>query len=573
MILSPIVLFIYNRPLHTQRVLDGLANNPESKQSILYIFSDGLKENAPLNDLDLINQTRAVVENESRFKEVIIIKNDKNKGLANSIIDGVNLVLSSFEKIIVIEDDILPQKGFLKYMNEALNLYEATDEIGCIHAWNYTFNKNSIKQSTFLLKGADCWGWGTWKRAWDLFESNGSLLLNEIQSNNLEFEFDRKNTHAFTNMLKDQIVGKNNSWAIRWHASLFLANKFCVHPRIPIVKNIGFDGSGTHCDNSDILQITTNKINLNMIYRFKESEEFYQSYSLGVKKKTNIMGKIKSVLSLILPPVFIIFCRKVFVKKNQKDIILNYQATNKYWNGNYESWEIAETNCKGYDSDIIVNKCFTAIQKVALGQVVYERDSVVFDHKEYSTGLLASLFLAGFTNSSTLSVLDFGGSLGTTYFQNSQFFHHFNNCKWGIIEQEKFYQLGKKHFANNELIFFETIDSCISEINPNLFLVSSSLQYIPNPGDLLMQINTSKIRFIVFDRIPFSDGENILTIQTVMPEIYEASYPCWIFNYQWLIDNLSNYKVLFDFSSFCDNNQIINDNLLVKWKGLTLELK
>ena len=187
---SPIILFVYNRPFHTAKILDALSKNEESKESILYVFCDGLKENVPLEDLDLITQTRTIVENESRFKEIIVIKNDKNKGLANSIIDGINLVLSSFEKIIVIEDDILPQKGFLKYMNEALNLYETTDEIGCIHAWNYTFNQNRIKQSTFLLKGADCWGWGTWKRAWDLFEPNGIILLNEIQSKNLEFEFD-----------------------------------------------------------------------------------------------------------------------------------------------------------------------------------------------------------------------------------------------------------------------------------------------------------------------------------------------------------------------------------------------
>ena len=291
-ILSPIILFVYNRPFHTAKILDALSKNEESKESILYVFCDGLKENVPLEDLDLITQTRTIVENESRFKEIIVIKNDKNKGLANSIIDGVNLVLSSFEKIIVIEDDILPQKGFLKYMNEALNLYETTDEIGCIHAWNYTFNQNRIKQSTFLLKGADCWGWGTWKRAWDLFEPNGSILLNEIQSKNLEFEFDRNNTHAFTNMLKDQIAGNNNSWAIRWHASLFLANKFCLHPSIPIVKNIGLDGSGTHCDNTEILQITTTKINLNAIYTFKESEEFYESYSLGVKTKLTLWEKL-----------------------------------------------------------------------------------------------------------------------------------------------------------------------------------------------------------------------------------------------------------------------------------------
>ena len=169
-------------------------------------------------------------------------------------------------------------------------------------------------------------------------------------------------------------------------------------------------------------------------------------------------------------------------------------------------------------------------------------------------------------------MLDFGGSLGTTYFQNKEFLTYFSSCSWTIVEQEKFYQLGKKHFENDQLQFVETIQDCLLKKSPNLFLVSSSLQYIPSPKEILNQINNSKTRFVVFDRLPFSESENILTVQTVPPSIYEASYPCWIFNFEWLLSNLPNYKVLFDFPSFCDADQVISDGLLVQWKGVTLEL-
>ncbi len=294
--LSPIILFVFNRPKHTKLVLDALSKNPEAKYSFLYIYCDGPKKNITFQENNFIKQTREIIQNENRFHKVKIVFHDNNKGLSNSIIDGVSDVLSKHEKAIILEDDILPQKGFLKYINEALRMYETTDEIGCIHAWNYTFNHNKIKQSTFLLKGADCWGWGTWKRAWDLFESNGSLLLNEIQTNNLEHEFDRNNTHGYTNMLKDQIIGKNNSWAIRWHASLFLANKFCLHPTYPIVKNIGLDGSGTHCDVEDFIQLTSKKIKLTKHTEFKENIDFFNSFKLGVKTKLTRWEKLKHFL-------------------------------------------------------------------------------------------------------------------------------------------------------------------------------------------------------------------------------------------------------------------------------------
>jgi putative methyltransferase (TIGR04325 family) len=245
---------------------------------------------------------------------------------------------------------------------------------------------------------------------------------------------------------------------------------------------------------------------------------------------------------------------------------------NEYWDGNYNSWDKAAEKCNGYDSDQIIEKCFNSLMKVNHGNAIYERDSVLFDKKEYSTGLLASLFIAGLTNDNHISVLDFGGSFGTSYFQNVEFSKFFKKFEWSIVEQNKMFSLGKEFFENENLYFFETIEEVFKQKTPNIFLISSSLQYISNPTDILNQINNSKTRFVVFDRIPFSDSENIITIQTVPPSIYEASYPCWVFNYEWLLSQLTNYKVVFDFPSYCDSDQYINDGLLVQWNGITLEL-
>ena len=283
------------------------------------------------------------------------------------------------------------------------------------------------------------------------------------------------------------------------------------------------------------------------------------------------MGKIKSILTVIVPPVFIILYRNYFFKPAIKSNSLQKRNKNEYWDGNFESWSSAEKLCKGYDSENIIHKCFESIQQVANGKAVYERDSVLFDKKEYSIGIIASLFLVANKCDNKLAVLDFGGSLGTTYFQNKEFLTYFSSCSWTIVEQENFFQLGKKYFENDQLQFVETIQDCLLKKSPNLFLVSSSLQYLSNPIEILAKMNNSKVDYIVFDRIPFSEKDNFITMQTVPPSIYDASYPCWIFEFEWLINQLSNYKVLFDFPSFCDVDQVINDGLLVQWKGVTLE--
>ncbi len=241
--LAPIVIFTYNRPWHTQQVLDSLALNEEAKDSLLYIYCDGAKDNAEEKIVKEINQVRLIAKSENRFKQVIVKEQTKNKGLANSIIDGVTEIVNKYGSIIVLEDDIIVSNYFLKFMNEALLKYESEETVISISAYIYPI-KNLPTQ--FFIKGADCWGWATWKRGWDIFECDGKKLLNHLERKKLTYSFDFNGSYPYTQMLKNQINGKNNSWAIRWNASAFLNNKLTLYPNISLVENIGFDGSGTH---------------------------------------------------------------------------------------------------------------------------------------------------------------------------------------------------------------------------------------------------------------------------------------------------------------------------------------
>lgn len=283
MSLAAIILFVYNRPEHSLATLQALSQNPLADESILYVFADGPKDNSDFAVKKNIDETRRIVKSRKWCKKVIIEESEMNQGLANTIINGITKIIDQEEKVIILEDDLVTSPGFLKYMNQSLILYEYNEKVGCIHAWNYDLDLKGQKDETFFLRGADCWGWATWKRAWDLFEPNGEYLLEKIKSKKLEYAFNRNGTHSYVKMLEDQINGKNDSWAIRWHASLFLNNMFCLQPVRPIVKNIGLDGSGVHSGSTPILQMPVDFINVNRI-DIKESKWFFKAYKKMIRE-------------------------------------------------------------------------------------------------------------------------------------------------------------------------------------------------------------------------------------------------------------------------------------------------
>ena len=201
------------------------------------------------------------------------------------------------------------------------------------------------------------------------------------------------------------------------------------------------------------------------------------------------------------------------------------------YNGNYSSWQEALANSTGYDSDLILDKVSTALLKVKSGEAVYERDSVLFDRIEHPFPLLAALLRAAVDKEGELTVLDFGGSLGSTYFQCRDFLSVLPQLKWCIVEQEKFVRRGREYFETDQLRFFFTMQECMEKEKPNVMLFSSVLQYIKDPYELLKLAMGTEVQYIVIDRTQFSAlNRDWLSVQSVPPEIYSASYPCWIFS-------------------------------------------
>jgi len=251
---TPIALFAFNRQVHLKVTVESLQKNQESIDSNLFIFCDGPRNN---EELQAVNAVRDYVKTITGFKEITIYESPVNKGLAQSIIDGVTMLCNKYGSAIIIEDDLELSPYFLKFMNDGLTKYACNERIASIHG--YTPPVKAALPSTYFLRGADCWGWATWKRAWDKFEPGGSMLLKLLTEKNLLNKFDFDGSVRNIQMLQDQINGKNNSWAIRWHASMFLENMLTLYPGKSLVNNIGQDATGQHSIKTDIFDSVVSK--------------------------------------------------------------------------------------------------------------------------------------------------------------------------------------------------------------------------------------------------------------------------------------------------------------------------
>lgn len=240
--IAPILLFVYKRPAHLQRLIESLQQNAEAAQTPLIIYSDAAKDVA---DQPAVEEVRNLVRSLKGFGSIEIIERKENWGLARSITDGVTTQLHRYGRVIVLEDDLVVAPYFLRFMNEALELYKDEPRVGHIQACDFT--QDPTLPDTFLIKWTGSWGWATWERAWKHFNPDGAQLLAQLKARKLTRRFDFDGNYRYTRMLRRQVAGEINSWAIRWNASLFLADILSLNVGRALVQNMGFDGSGTNC--------------------------------------------------------------------------------------------------------------------------------------------------------------------------------------------------------------------------------------------------------------------------------------------------------------------------------------
>lgn len=243
------------------------------------------------------------------------------------------------------------------------------------------------------------------------------------------------------------------------------------------------------------------------------------------------------------------------------------------WSKPLKGWSEAEQLANGYNAQNILEKVLSSARLVKSGAAIYERDSVIFDKIQHDWPLLAILQKIAIENGNSIVLVDFGGSLGSSYFQNRSWLTNVH-IKWVVVEQPHFVEIGKKEFETNELKFEFLLEDAF-KYKPHVVLLSSVLQYLENPNEIIAAIASSGVEHIIVDRTSIAQpiNQNVVTLQTVPEDLYKASYPCWFFEEEGLKNGfLSNYHLETEFASYCDM-PLVQDDITYLWKGYYFKKK
>jgi hypothetical protein len=246
---TPIALFTYNRPEHTQRILSSLMQCSRFDECTVHIFCDGAK--TPAHQA-AVNASRIVVRDFASHRDAHVIERNENLGLARSIVEGVTSLVHTYGRVIVLEDDLILSPDFLNYMLQSLDRFQDEPRVYQIAGYSFPI-PNTPQSDTFFLPLTTTWGWATWDRAWKAFDWNPPKLVEHLRNPDFRAKFDLDNSYPYTKMLEQRLVGQNDSWGILWWYAVFSRDGLVLYPKLSLIRNDGFDGTGTHSGRSRTL--------------------------------------------------------------------------------------------------------------------------------------------------------------------------------------------------------------------------------------------------------------------------------------------------------------------------------
>ncbi len=285
---APILLFAYKRPEHTRRLLESLANNAEAAESELHIFIDGPKHADEKKEIEKVS---VIAKSKLWCRKVSVYKNTQNQGVPQQVIGAVSKFCQKEGRAIILEDDLILSPYFLNHMNTTLKRY--ANEKKVMEVTGYIYPVEHLNVECGFMRGSCGWGWGTWERAWKLFEPDGKKLLARLSDRKMRYEFNFRNSYKYFSILQDQVKGKVGGWDIRWFASIFLNQGFTLYPSVSLVRNTGFDGTGTNARKSNQYEtpLLDHPIS-NFPAAIEESEEILAAIIKYYRQKHNLGAKI-----------------------------------------------------------------------------------------------------------------------------------------------------------------------------------------------------------------------------------------------------------------------------------------
>ena len=542
---TAIALFAYSRADHLRTTLSALSLNAEASLLDLLIFLDGPRGSL---DISACAEVAKVCNEPWAFKKVTVIQRKVNFGLYNSLTIGIGETLEIYNSVIVIEDDLFSSPYLLRYFLDALSIYQDHTEVASIHG--YTPPVRSVFPETFFLRGADCWGWATWRDRWKLFRHDAAEMAEEIRRRGLVYEFNLKRNYDYLGMLDARAAGLNNSWAICWHASCFLENKLTLYPGQSLVRNIGLDGSGEHCGPSELMesQALNSPLSVTKI-AIEVNPRVFSNYCKHFAIRWFIIHRIKALV--------------VKIREKMDKLRMAPEKSGLFLTGPFETYDEAAFKSFGYEHFAILEKVYQATLNVLEGRSSYERDGTAFPCRPLDDNL-RRLLITYLQDDDIL--VDFGGGLGGTFINNRDLFSDAN--EFIVIEQPSFSEVGEKlaRSYNLNFKFISDINCLVSK--PNIIIFSSVLQYIPNAQQVLLKAFELQPRLILIDRTAFVSTQDAEQwwIQSE-PNYYSIpiSYPIRPLRAAAIVSMLSDYCIVEEWTNSFDPEVPQHSGILLKY--------
>ncbi|MCI8711113.1 MAG: glycosyltransferase family 2 protein [Ruminococcus sp.] len=435
------VLLTYNRSYHTGEVINALSQNTVLPKT-LYIFQDGLRKEEHRAEWEKVNR----LIREADFCPTTLYVSDTNKGVANSVISGVGHALSRHDAVIVIEDDCVPAVNFMRFMEQCLEKYREDERVWCVGGFNDPIEVERDIYDVYGCGRTSSWGWGTWKDRWRRFSFDNDILK--------RLKRDEKKSGALATwgndcgqMLLSNVAGKGDIWDVYWSLLMLEAGGICVLPYESLVRNIGLDGTGTHCGASDKFRVNVSN---------DKKEKFLLPDSIGIRRETerayvDLYGSYTAINTEGAEKEnVIIYGMGKFFRQHEKELNERYYVKafiDRRETGWYAGKKFIEVNEIGkyeYEKVIImvlnVNECFRIIQeltrvgvgaeKIMLGQALFGIYGEVFDTISVLPDGMLSLELDG-----AMVKVGTKDEFDDVYevFGNQRYNYHINNGKRDVI--------------------------------------------------------------------------------------------------------------------------------------------
>jgi len=504
----PVVLFAYARPVHLARVLACLKENAVP---LVYAFADGAKG---AGDAAAVAEVRAMLRAVD-WCEVRLTERAENMGLGKNVLAGVSEVAGAHEAFIVWEDDLVCVPGTYAWLCAALRHYEKVERVMSVTAWTHPrVTPAEVAESgrPYFDGRAECWVWGAWARSWRGMAAETALeKMAAAEKRGVAADAYGADLPA---MAREET--RKNIWAVRWLYHHFQCDGWCVRPPWSMVEHIGFDAGATNAGaeqgwgNPPLRTVPPVPAVWPEVREHPECRRLW-TVAAGAAGRSFAARWRRAVHRLVPASVLAPLVQRFFRVR---------------WAGDFRDWQSAEKTCRGYAAGKILQRVEAAARAVRDGTANYERDGVVFhEAPPWWPGLDAVKDAA---QKGGLTVLDFGGSLGSSYFQVRAQLRPAGPVHWRVVEQPSFVAAGRREFQNGELEFYTSAAEACDAGMPDVLLLASVLPYLPSPLETLSDLVKRGARWIIVDRTGFTVGGGArLTVQHVPRSIYAASYPCW----------------------------------------------